>query len=327
MNHTPNPRRHLLAMLLATPLLAWSAAPYQSLTLSGPLAVVSFPLIHMADNGSLARYAAKVEFKQWQSVDQLRAQLASGDIDYAATPSNLPALMANRGSPVRLLNVSIWGIQWLVSRDPAVKRLEDLRGKELLVGYQRDLPALVLDKMLKEKKMQSGRDITLRYVRDPQDAMALLLAGRAEHAIVGEPTASLLLARNRETGGAPLYRAQSQQQAWRETFPAQPEFPSAGVMANARVADDATLNRAVAKAYDESARWCKARPEACAAVVHRRFPHLPEAAVAESIRSTDLRSVTAAQARPQLEAMFRLLTESDPQATGGRLPDPGFYGP
>lgn len=331
MAHRPLSRRRLLALLLAAPALPTAAAPARSMaasiTLSGPLAVVSFPLIHMAGNGALAAFARKVEFRQWQGVDQLRAQLASGAIDFAATPSNLPALMANRGSPVRLLSVSVWGIQWLLSRDPALKGLADLRGKELLVGYQRDLPALVLDKLLARQGMRPGRDITLRYVRDPHDAMALLLAGRADHALVGEPTASLLLARNRAAGAAPLYRIQSQQQAWRDSFPAQPDFPSAGLMANAHVAADATLCRAVAAAYDASARWCKAQPAQCAALVHARFPHLPVAALEESIRCTDLRGVPATRARPQLEAMYRLLADSDPQATGGRLPDPGFYGP
>lgn len=306
---------------------AWGQAHYPVLRLSGPSAVVSFPLLHMIQSGALARFADKVEFRAWQTPDQLRALLTSGAIDFTATPSNLPALMANRGEPVRLLNVSVWGIQWLVSRDPKVKQLEDLKGKELLVGYQRDLPAIVLNKMLTAKHMQPGRDIKLRYVRDSQDAIALLLSGQADHAILGEPTTSLLLWRNQQQGAAPLYRAQSQQQAWRETFPAQPDFPTAGIMVSARLSGDLALGRAVDQAYAESTRWCMTRPQACAELVKRYFPHLPVAAIEQSIRFTRLESRSASQVRPQLEALFKLLGESNPQAIGGRLPDPGFYGP
>lgn len=314
-----------ICMGLAAP--AWSDTRYPVLRLSGPSAVVSFPLLHMIDSGALAKFADKVEFRQWQSPDQLRALLTSGEIDFTATPSNLPALMANRGEPVRLLNVSVWGIQWLVSRDPKVKRLEDLKGKELLVGYQRDLPAIVLDKMLKAKHMQPGRDIKLRYVRESHDAIALLLSGQADHAILGEPTTALLLWRNQQQGAAPLYRAQSQQQAWRETFPAQPDFPSAGIMVSARMSGDLALSRAVDQAYAESTRWCTTKPQACAELVNRHFPHLPVVAIEQSIRFTHLESRSASQARAQLEALYKLLGESNPQAIGGRLPDPGFYGP
>ena len=317
----------LLLPLLGSP-LAWAAIRRPVLRLSGPSAVVSFPLLHMIETGALAPFADKVEFRPWHSVDQLRALLTSGAIDFTATPSNLPALMANKGDPVRLLNVSVWGIQWLVSRDRAVKRLEDLKGEELLVGYQRDLPALVLEKMLQAKRMQVGRDIRLRFIRDPQDAIALLLSGQARHAILGEPTTSLLLWRNRQqAGAAPLYRAQSQRQAWRETFPAQPDFPTAGIMAASAVAGDRALSRAVDSAYAASTRWCIANPAACAALVVRQFPQMPPAAVEESIRHTELDSRSASQVRPQLEAMYTLLAENNPQAVGGRLPDPGFYGP
>lgn len=320
--------RALLLPMLSTSLTALAAPKrYPLLRLSGPSAVVSFPLLHIIDSGALSAVADKVEFRPWQSVDQLRALLTSGAIDFTATPSNLPALMANKGEAVRLLNIGVWGIQWLVSRDPKVTCLEDLKGEELLVGYQRDLPAIALDKMLQAKQMQPGRDIRLRYVRDSQDAIALLLSGQARHAILGEPTTSLLLWRNRQQGGAPLYRAQSQHQMWRETFPAQPEFPTAGIMAAATLSHDRALSRAVDSAYATSTRWCVANPAECAKLVLRQFPHLPAAAVEESIRHTQLDSRSAASVRPQLEALYKLLAESNPQATGGRLPDAGFYGP
>ena len=319
--------RAMLLPLLGTPLAIAASPRYPLLRLSGPSAVVSFPLMHMVASGALNTVADKVEFRPWQSVDQLRALLTSGAIDFTATPSNLPALLANKGEAVRLLNVSVWGIQWLVSRDSKVARLEDLKGEELLVGHQRDLPAIALDKMLQAKQMQPGRDIRLRYVRDAQDAIALLLSGQARHAILGEPTTSLLLWRNRQQGGAQLYRAQSQQQAWRETFPAQPEFPNAGIMAAATLSKDRELSHIVNSAYGASARWCVANPAACAKLVLRYFPHLPAEAVEDSIRHTQLDSRSAASVRPQLEAMYKLLAESNPQATGGRLPDAGFYGP
>lgn len=303
------------------------AAREALLRLGGPAAVVSFPLLHMIESGALRDHAERVDFRLWQNPDQLRALLANGELDYSAAPVNLPALMAGRGEPVRLLNVSVWGILWLVSRDPEVKSFADLRGRELVLPFQRDLPAILIDELLRSHGLRPGRELTLRPVRDGQDAQVLLLAGRAEHALLVEPAVSLLLWRNRTRGGPPLYRVESLESAWRQAFPAQPELPQAGVMTSAARATDGELGRAVEAAYAESARWCGSHPRDCAALVHRHLPHLPVAAVEESIRVTRLESRPASATRASLETLFGLIAVRHPQAIAGGLPPASFYGP
>ncbi|MNY81738.1 hypothetical protein D3C86_2234520 [compost metagenome] len=61
--------------------------------------------------------------------------------------------------------------------------------------------------------------------------------------------------------------------------------------------------------------------------MHRHLPHLPVAAIDASIRATRLDSRPAHAVRAQLEALYLMLGEHNPQAIGGRLPDVGFYGP
>ncbi|MDM8348660.1 ABC transporter substrate-binding protein [Pseudomonas sp. sp1636] len=328
-----NPVRRLLlgatGLLLISLSLHGSATPPREevVRLAGPAAVVSFPLLHMVDSGALAEFAERVEFRLWQNPDQLGALLANDAIDFTAAPSNLPALLANRGQPVRLLSISVWGILWLVSRDPQIKGFADLAGKELLLPYQRDLPALLVNELLRAHGLRAGEDLRLRHVRDSQDAQALLLAGQADHVLLVEPAVSLLLWRNQQQGGAPLYRAQSLEAAWNQAFPEQPELPQAGLMASARAARKLELSQAVERAYGHSARWCAGDPQACAELVQRHLPHLPVAAIAASIRATRLDSRPAHEVRGQLEALYRLLGEHNPQAIGGRLPAAEFYGP
>ncbi len=321
-----NTARHAAtALCLVLAGTAGAAETRPPLTLAGPASVVSFPLLHMIDSGALKSHADRVTFRLWQNPDQLRVLLANGQVDYTAAPANLPALLANRGEPVRLLNISVWGQLWLVSRDPLVRRYADLSGKVLLTSFSRDLPAILLDEVLRAERV-AGK-VTLRRSRDMQDAVALMLAGQADHAVLGEPMASLLLWRNARAGGAPLYRSQSLASAWREAFPGQPALPQAGLMASSRRAPDLALSRAVEHAYAASARWCAAQPRACAELTHRHLPQLPVAAIEASIRVTRLDSRPASEVRPQLEALYRLIADKHPQAIGGRLPDVGFYGP
>ncbi|WZB74826.1 ABC transporter substrate-binding protein [Achromobacter insuavis] len=324
-------RRHFCAAIAAAALLpGWGAArarPRATLTLAGPGAVVSYPLMHMAATGALAGQADSVRFRLWQSADQLRALLVNGDVDFSAAPSTLPALLRNRGLPVRLLNISVWGILWLVSRDPAIQSFEDLAGRELAVPFQRDLPAVLLDTLLEAQAARGLAPVKLRRTRDGQDAIALMLDGQAEHALlVGHGVVAVVAgaaagrrarAASRPQPGAGLARRVS----------AQPSLPQAGVMAAAGVADDAALCQAVDAAYAASARWCMDHPAECAALVREHLPHMPQAALEAAIRQTRLQSRSAREARPDIEALYQLLANRYPQAIGGGLPPVGFYGP
>ena len=298
------------------------------LVLAGPAAVVSYPLLHMIESGALNDYADEVTFRLWQNNDQLRVLLTKHEIDYSATPSNLPALMSNRGDPVKLLNISVWGILWLVSSDPTVHSFKDLAGKELLMPFQRDLPAVLLDTLLGAQQESDGlAPVKFRHTRDAQDAIALMLTGKGETALLVEPTASLLLWRAQQHQGPALHRGQSLETAWREQFPNRAELPQAGIIANSRFSNNNELNQAVERAYAESARWCKSHAQSCAELVHRHIPQLPVEPVKEAIELTRLESRSATEARPQLETLYSLVAERYPEAIGGQLPADSLYGP
>ncbi|WP_291351114.1 hypothetical protein [Acidovorax sp. 16-64-162] len=105
-------RRHALA-LLAAPLAAAPAlgvaAALPQITLAGPPAIVSAPLIHMAESNALQGVAQRTVFTAWRDPDQLRMMAMGGKADVLAMPSNVAANLFNRGAGVTLLNVSTWG--------------------------------------------------------------------------------------------------------------------------------------------------------------------------------------------------------------------------
>ncbi|MBV6273413.1 ABC transporter substrate-binding protein [Alcaligenaceae bacterium CGII-47] len=280
----------------------------------------------MVETQALHGLVGTLEFRHWKNPDQLRVLLAKKEIDFSATPVNLPAIMANRGSPVRLLNVSVWGILWFISRNPEVRSVSDLAGRTLVSTFQRDLPSILLDRLTEARGLTGTRAVQRRHTRDAQDAMALILTGQAENALLVEPAVSMLLAQNIKQGGAPLYRVQSLEAAWSETFPDSPDLPQAGIMVNAHLADDRALSRAVDEAYTRSAQWCSAHPAECAAIVHKHLNFLPADAIEASIRVTRLDSRPASAVRPALESLYRLIQQHDPDAIGGHLPNTDFYG-
>lgn len=303
------------------------AKPYEKLVLAGPTAAVSFPLIHMVANNSLEKWATNIEFKHWKNVDQLRVLLAKNQVDFSAVPINLPAIMANRGMPIKLLNVSVWGLLWLVSNDPEVKNFDDLANKALLSTYQRDLPAILLNTLLQAKGLVGDKAPKIRYARDSQDAISLMLTGQADSVILPEPVVSLLLTENNKKDTKPINRIISLEQAWAETFPDQPDLPQAGIMANVSVADNKELNADFVAAYEKSAIWCKSEPAKCAQLVHKTISFLPADAIELSIRVTRIDSRAANSVQSEIEDLYSLMMANDPAVIGNKLPVKGFYGP
>ena len=210
-------------------LLAWLGAltPAQAerlpkLVLSGPPAAVSTPLIHMIDSGALKDIADSVEFQTWKDPDQLRVLALGGKADFIAMPTNVAANLYNRGVGLKLLNVSTWGVLWMVSRDKEAKTLADFKGKEIAMPFRADMPDIVFSLLAEKQGLNVKQDFKLRYVGSPLDAMQLLVSRRVDHALLAEPAVSMAL---RKTKSFPvslvapdLYRSVDLQQEWGRLF-------------------------------------------------------------------------------------------------------------
>ena len=325
-------RRHMLAALAAAslPAAAWSAPRLERITLSGPPAIVSAPLIHMAETGALSALAGRTEFVSWRDPDQLRMMAMGGKADVLAMPSNVAANLFNRGAGVTLLNISTWGALWIVTRDGQRKALADYKGEEIAVPFRGDMPDIVLQLLVAKQGLDAQKDFRLRYVPTPMEAMQLLITRRVSHALLAEPGVSLAL---RKTKSFPigliapdLHRGADLQQEWGRLFERTPRLPQAGIAAVGPVRQQPEVLAAVEKAYAQSLAWCRAHPLECGALMAKHIDLLTPDAVADAIAVSQLDAVPAATARPDLEFFFGQLMARSPGLVGGKLPAAAFYG-
>ena len=327
---TTTTRRRILqgaAALLAAPHVAGRAA--QGLRLSGPSASVSNPLIHLAALGKSPGLAEQISFTPWRDPDQLRVMALDGRADVLAMPTNVAANLYNRGARLQLINVSTWGVLWLVSRDPTLKSLADLRGKELAMPFRGDMPDIVLHLIAEQQGLDGKKDLQVRYVASPVDAMQLLVMRRVDHALLAEPAASMAL---RKTGSFPLsmiapelHRSVDLQQEWGRVFARAARIPQAGIAVMGALRERPELVARIEAEYARSLAWCKDNAEACGKAVAARIDMLSPEAVADSIAVSQLEAVSIAEARAELEFMFGKLVAKNPALVGGKLPDEGFY--
>jgi len=303
------------------------ASEREELVFTGPPAVVSFPMIHMIESGALDAFADEIHWETWTNPDQLRVAVLQGGADFAAMPSNVVANLYNRGAPVRWLSVSTWGILWMVSRDPDKRRLSDFKGEEIVIPFRGDMPDLVFQAIAREEGLDLQKDFSVRYVANPLDAVQLLIARRARHALLAEPAVSMVLEKTSRglTGliAPDLNRSVTLQDEWGRVFERPTRMPQAGLAAIGE--HDPELLAAVAAAYAESLAWCLANPEAAGELVARHIDRLTSEAVVRALKVSPMEAQSPAQAEAELRFFYEVLYRANPAIIGGKLPPDSFY--
>ena len=295
--------------------------------LSGPVASVSHPLIHMVKTGALKDIAKTVEFKLWKNPDELRALTLKGGANFIAAPSNVGANLYNKGVEIKLLNISVWGILGMLTRDKSLKTLADFKGKEIAMPFRADMPDILFEEIVKSQGMNPKTDFKLKYMSSPFDAMQMLIMRRVDHALLAEPAISIAL---RKTKSFPLkliapdlYRSADLQNEWGETFKVEAKIPQAGMAVIGQM-DDYAIKR-FNEEYTKSLKWYKSHPKEAGKLVVETIPMLDEDGVADSIKYVQLNTVKAKDAKKDLEFFYNLLKKNNPKTIGGKLPNNGFY--
>ncbi|ALK10721.1 ABC transporter substrate-binding protein [Blastochloris viridis] len=315
-------RRAALAALggLAAAPLAAAAAPGLSI-LAAP-STASILIARAVESAALA--TAGASFAVWRSPDQLRAALVSGEATAVSLPTNVAANLDSRGLKLKLVSVISAGHMHVLSVDPAVNRLADLKGKHVQLYFRNDMPDVSLRWLLKTAGLVPDQDVTLDYAGSATEATQLVLAGRASTVLLNEPIASAALLAAAKAG-LKLRRAFTLQSAWAEQTGSAAFLPMAGLAVTASFADQAPdAVRALHRATADAVAWVKAEPAAAAALAEARMG-FPAAATKLALAQGDATVIAAREARPAIEAFLSALAELSPALIGGQLPGDGFY--
>ena len=297
------------------------------LILSGPMASVSHPLLHMIETNALADIAENVEFIMWKNPDELRALTLRGRADFIAIPTNVAANLYNKGVDIKLLNVSVWGILGMITRDKSKKTLADFKGCDIAMPFRADMPDIVFEEIVKKQGLDPKKDFNLKYVGSPIDAMQMLILRRVDHALLAEPAISMAL---RKTSSFPLkliapdlYRSSELEKEWGEVFKIEGKIPEAGMAMIGKQNDYVT--KRFNEEYKKSLEWYKSHPKEAGELVSKHIKMLNADAVSDSIAHVQLNDVAAKEAKKDLDFFFEVLKKNNPKSIGGKIPDDGFY--
>lgn len=318
-----------ILILIFFSLTLFSNQKVDKIVFAGPMASVSHPFFHMIQTNALKDIAKNVEFKLWKNPDELRALVLNGDVDFMAIPTNVAANLYNKDVNLKLINVSIWGILGMISRDPNLKTLADFKGKEIAVPFRADMPDIIFTKLLKEQGLDPKKDFKIKYLASAFDAMQMLILRRVDHALLAEPAISIAL---RKTKSFPmkviapdLYRSVDVQEEWARVFKTEAKLPQAGIAVLGESISKKDIIKRFQQEYEKSIAWYKNNPIKAGELVAKNLKMLDKDGVSDSIPNVKLEFVKAIDAKKDLEVFYEILKDGDAKTIGGKLPNNSFY--
>ena len=250
----------------------------------------------------------------------MAARFLSGEARLGILPPDMAAKIASSGKDIRAVAIIGAGMLSLLSSDPAIQSLGDLRGKTVEVTGQGATPDYVFRKILDSYGIAPDRDITLGYSLAYPEITQLLITGRVSTALLPEPFATMALM------GKPDLKAVAD---------IQEEWVKAGGIGNypitLLVTDGAfaSANPAVVSevglAVKNSIEWVKANPAEAGVLVEKHELGLRAPVVATAVPKSNYVFIPATEGRSSLETLFRAFLEYAPASIGGHLPGDNFY--
>ncbi len=114
--------------------------------------------LHIADkNGYFAQAGLKIDVVFAQSNASVIQQLAAGSYNVAPSAGMVDPIRAiDKGAPVGLARIVIQAPPYALIARPEIKRIEDLKGKTIIIGGAKDITRIFTEKMLEPHGLKSG---------------------------------------------------------------------------------------------------------------------------------------------------------------------------
>jgi len=253
-----------------------------------------------------------------KSSDLLAAKLISGETDFAVIPSNLAAIMANKGVGFRLAGPVIWGLSYVVSSEN-LNGWDDLRGRKVSMIGRGLTPDITFRHLLRENGLDPDKDLEIVYASSAAELVPTFLTGRSTISMMPEPMLTTVLAKKPDTR---IFV--DIQKEWSKLYGA--SYPQASLVVSGDFAGKyPDFTEAFITAFSASVEAALENPAEAGSAVSSLVPELNAGIIAEAIPRMNLDFMRAIDARGTLEDYYRVLEAFNPATIGGKLPTDDFY--
>ena len=290
--------------------------------LSGPALGESLPFLAMVEFERFRPQGVEVRFVPWNSPDQLRALIVGGQVDGALLTTAAASIFHNKGLATQVVVLQEAPI-FIVSSHSGPNRLDDLTGDLFFPFGPGEMPEL----LFQAASQHSASNLTFRHTGSPLEAVNLMLAGRAQQAMLSEPAASLALIRSEALAGQgarKLTKIIDLRTVWKARFEGRRLLPSCLAFFGPKT-NNSERRAAFSQAYVSACDWIAEHPHEALELANKRFPALAAQAVEGRLPGLDIRPAKGPEAMADALFFLERIHDLSPRSIGGAVPGPDFF--
>ena len=283
--------------------------------LNGPTGMGMVQLMDMTD-----KYAVET----YQSPTDVTAKLIKGEVDVAALPSNMAAVLYNKteGQIVAVSPIAL-GVLHILGNNVDITEVSQLKGKTIVASGQGGTPEYVLQKVAEAAGLKLYEDVQVEWLANHAEVNTKLLSTEGAIAMIPEPFVSTALAAGKE-GVAEVFDMNT---LWKDATGQ--ELPMGVLVARKAFAQEKGDDlKVLLNDLQSSVDYVNGSPaEAAQLIVEKGFIGKAEIAEAAIPNCHIVLSAgdKAAEGAEILKTFNQTLFEMNPQAVGGKLPADDLY--
>jgi NitT/TauT family transport system substrate-binding protein len=292
-----------------------------TIRLGGLKGATSIGMVKLLSDSEQGLSANQYEYTLAGSADELTPKLVQGDLDIAAVPVNLGAILWNNTSgAVQMLAINTLGVVYIVEKGgEQVQSMADLKGMTVYATGKGSTPEYALNYLLAQNGLDPAADLTIEWKSEPSEVLALM--SNVDHAVAMMPQPYVTIAQ----GQLPDLRvAVDMTEAW-DSLHNGSMFITAGLVVRTAFAEQYPQQLAAfLEEYKASTAYANEKVAETAALVEQY--DIFKAAVAEkAIPACNITYIDGSDMKTALSGYLQILFDQNPKAVGGVMPDDSFY--
>lgn len=288
--------------------------------LTGPTAMGMVKLFKAADNGEAA---GNYTYFLGGTADELTPMIASGQLDIAAVPANLAAVLYSKPElDIQVIAVNVLGVLYIGEYNTnEIQSVTDLKGKTIYATGKGSTPEYFLRYVLTGNGLDPDTDVTIEWKSNPNEIVSLM-AESQEQMICMLPQPAVTAAGIQL--GENFHIALSVSEEW-DKLGSGSQCTTAVIIAVGNfAAEHPEAVEGFLKEFAASAEWVNANvPEAAA--LCEEYGIAKAGPAQKAIPNCNIVCLTGNEMRAALEGCLSVIFEQAPKAVGGSMPGDDFY--
>ena len=249
-----------------------------------------------------------------------KASLIKGDIDIAALPVNVCAVLNQKTEgKVKLLAVNTLGTLYIMSNDESIKTVADLKGKTVLSAGQGTTTEYVLAHILEKNGLKAGTDVTVEYASEHAEVVTKASSGSYSVILLPEPFVTQM-----KLAGKGFNVAIDLTAEWKKLGEGELTMGAVAVRSDFAEKNPEAVAQFLSD-YKKSVDFAVNNADEASALIEKHGIVAKAAVAKQALPNCNLTLITGKEMKDNASAYLKVLFDASPAAVGGELPGDAFY--